>query len=197
MKETILKGTGAILVEDGKQRILVISDLHLRDESDEVYSIIEDTIKLIKKYKANLLIVLGDVYNFGAGGTNVELFDRKISKLVPVQIVLGNHDQEIFPYKIVSDNCCFTHGHINFGETTKKHIFFGHTHAYLDEKRIFLKGVLKNGKKFTLLPVFNKNVGGPDIKDKDILLGYIFSEKLIKECFIYNLDGKKIGKFNI
>ncbi|VVB75691.1 Calcineurin-like phosphoesterase [Candidatus Tiddalikarchaeum anstoanum] len=195
IKETIIPNSGALLVKDGEESILVISDLHFED-NEYVYTIIEMVKRLVKKYTPTSVIVLGDVFNLGQGGVSVEAFDREISKIIPLSITAGNHDFEIFPQMILSDNYAFMHGDTDHCENERTNIVLGHTHPYLKGKRVFLKGVLTDGRNFIILPVFNDKVGGPDIiAEKDMLLGFVFQNDLIKTCDVYDLEGKKIGKY--
>lgn len=192
--ESIIKGTGALLVADGKEKILVISDLHL-SSGEDTYSIIKRLKRLIADTKPTSLVILGDMFNLGGGADEVDKFDLEISKILSVNIVCGNHDVEIFPKMILSNNYCFLHGDKDYSRGENKTLVVGHTHPMFKGKRVFLKGVLKDGRDFILLPVFNELVGGPELSDKSYLLGFIFSQEMIKTADVYDLSGKKIAKW--
>ncbi|MBN1923781.1 MAG: metallophosphoesterase [Nanoarchaeota archaeon] len=195
MSEDIIPGARALLVKDEGVKILVIADLHLKDEDDVVYSLIDKTKSLVKKHKPDILLIAGDIFDFGTGGASVELFEAEISKIVNTKIIMGNHDPDIFPLYLTTNNYVFCHGEFDF-KLPQKNLVMAHTHSFLDNKPVFLKGVLKDGRNFTIIPPFNSKVGGPDIKEKHLLLGFVFNNELIKECLVYNLDGKKIAKLN-
>lgn len=194
MSETIIKGTGAVLVEDGKEKIIALSDLHL-SSMDQTYAIIDSIKGLVKKYKPTSLVVIGDFFNLGHGGEFVDLFDREVSKIIPLNTTMGNHDLEIFPHMVLSDSYCFMHGDNDYCLDERPNLIIGHTHPYFKEKRVFMKGVLTDNRTFIVLPVFNESVGGPDVRDKENLLGFIFRDDLIKNCDVLDLDGKKIFKY--
>ncbi|MDD4353731.1 MAG: metallophosphoesterase [Candidatus Nanoarchaeia archaeon] len=181
----------AVLVSDDNIKILVISDLHLSDEDDLVYDMIKNAKALVKKHKADILIVNGDMLNLHLGGCNLDLFDSELSKIVTVQLMQGNHEPEFFEPVLTTSNYCFCHGDIDY--LVNKNLILGHTHPFYKGKPVFLKGILKSGKEFIILPPFNEECKGPDVlKDKDSLLGFIFQKKLVKICEVYDLFGKKL-----
>ena len=185
----------AALVNDDSIKILVITDLHLSDEDDTVHDIIKRAKALVKKHKPDVLIVNGDMLNFHVGGQSLELFDSELSKIVNVELMQGNHEPEFFEPVLITTNYCFCHGDIDY--MIDKNLILGHTHPFLKGKPVFLKGALKNGKEFLVLPPFNEESEGPDIlKDKDNLLGFVFQEKLVKSCEAYDLSGKKLLDLN-
>ncbi|MFA5303811.1 MAG: metallophosphoesterase [Candidatus Nanoarchaeia archaeon] len=181
----------AVLVDDDNIKILVISDLHLSDEDDLVQDLIKKAKNLVKKYKPKVLIVNGDMLNFHLGGQSLELFDFELSKTVIVELMQGNHEPEFFEPVLVTTNYCFCHGDIDY--LIDKNLVLGHTHPFYKGKPVFLKGTLKNGKEFIILPPFNESCMGPDVyKNKNELLGFVFQEKLAKTCEIIDLTGKKL-----
>jgi metallophosphoesterase superfamily enzyme len=183
----------AVLVEDDKIRILVISDLHLSDEDDLVHDLIKKTKKLVKKHKPNVLIVNGDMLNFHLGGQSLNLFEIELSKLVTVELMQGNHEPEFFEPVLITTNYCFCHGDIDY--LINKNLILGHTHPFFKGNPVFLKGTLKNDKEFIIMPPFNETCKGPDVlKNKNELLGFIFQKKLVKDCEIFDLTGKKISE---
>ncbi|MDD5054137.1 MAG: metallophosphoesterase [Candidatus Nanoarchaeia archaeon] len=185
----------AALVTDDGLKILVISDLHLSDENDVVQDLIKKAKKLVKTHKAEVLIVNGDLLNFHLGGKSLDLFDLELSKIVKVELMQGNHEPEFFEPVLVTTNYCFCHGDIDY--MIDKNLILGHTHPFYKNSPVFLKGILKNGKEFAVLPPFNEELLGPDVeKEKEFLLGFIFQRKLIKTCEIFGLNGKKIKDFN-
>lgn len=181
----------AALVNDDNIKILVISDLHLSDENDLVHDLIKKAKKLVKKHKPNILIINGDMLNFHIGGQSLELFDLELSKLLTVELMQGNHEPEFFEPVLITTNYCFCHGDIDY--LIDKNLILGHTHPFYKGKPVFLKGVLNSGKEFIILPPFNEECQGPDVlKNKNELLGFIFQKKLVKNCEIIDLNGKKL-----
>jgi len=74
MNEEIIKNAGAVLLKIRSKKIIVISDLHLSDETTNINSLISSAKKIVKNAKADLLIVAGDLFNFGMGGEKVDQF---------------------------------------------------------------------------------------------------------------------------
>jgi len=181
----------AALVSDDKIKILVISDLHLSDDDDLVLDLIKKAKALVKKHKADVLIVNGDMLNFHLGGKSLDLFESELSKVATVELMQGNHEPEFFEPVLITTDYCFCHGDIDY--LIDKNLILGHTHAFYKNEPVYLKGTLKNGKEFLILPPFNEELKGPDVeKEKDELLGFIFQRDLVKTCEIIDLNGKKI-----
>ncbi|PIU61033.1 hypothetical protein COS83_05020 [archaeon CG07_land_8_20_14_0_80_38_8] len=193
MNEEIIKNAGAVLLKIRSKKIIVISDLHLSDETTNINSLISSAKKIVKNAKADLLIVAGDLFNFGMGGEKVDNFEKELSKVVKIVVLRGNHDHEMFPPLMKINDCAFMHGDYDYAPDAK-HLIMGHTHPYLKGKRVFLKGVLKDNRTFTILPPFNPEEKGPEITSQEYLLGFIFRKNLIKKCNIHNLEGKLIGE---
>jgi metallophosphoesterase superfamily enzyme len=183
----------AVLVTDDRLKILVISDLHLSDEDDSVQGMLKRAKSLIKKHNPKVLIVDGDMLNFHLGGQSLELFELELSKIVNVELMQGNHEPEFFEPVLATSSYCFCHGDIDY--LVNKNLIMGHTHPFCKGNPVFLKGVLKNGKEFIILPPFNEECVGPDVlKNKNELLGFIFQKKLVKSCEAFGLNGKKVAE---
>jgi len=176
-----IKNEPALLIE--KEKILVVSDLHLGFEY-ELYKkginvpsqtdrILKRIISLIRKTKAEILVILGDVKHDVPGVSYQEMkeipdFFNKLIKKVKVKVCLGNHDTfleklcpdevEIFDSRgFVIGKYGFNHGH---AWPFKKlmgcdYILIGHTHPtiqFIDEfgyrviEQVWLKGKLKKEK---------------------------------------------------
>ena len=165
------------LVVDGKwnskkHRCIAISDLHIGFES-ELYSkgitlnlnlvvdeMVKDIINLIKIYKADSVVILGDLKNTIGSISREEWekvprFFKLISEFVDVYMVPGNHDGNIrflAPSNInmistsglILSDTLFIHGHsmpFSVGSTIKR-IIMGHIHP------IFIKtGSTINGQR--------------------------------------------------
>ncbi len=196
MSVKIIPDTGALLIEEGSKIFLVIADLHFKEESDKVYDIIDKVKELLKKHECTDLIVLGDIYHFQTGGEHVDFFDEELSKMVKIYYVQGNHDLPVFHSLVRTNNYVFMHGDVNLLEKIdeNKTLILAHTHPYYKDRRVFVIGRLKNGQKFYLMPVFNTEQLGPDIREKQHLIGFVFEKELIKkeETIVYNLKGRKI-----
>jgi len=195
MTEEIIPDSRALLVKDGGVKLLVIADLHLTDENEIVYPIIERIKALAKKHKPAMIVVNGDLFNFGTGGASADIFEQEVSKIADLKILMGNHDPEIFPLFLCTKNYCISHGDMDYKQP-QKNLILAHTHPFLKENPVFLKGELSDGRRFTVLPTFNTEEKGPEIEDKEQLLGFIFRKDLIKDCIVYNLKGEKIAKLN-
>ncbi len=191
MGAKILYKDRAVLVEDDGIKILAIADIHLNDEDESVHEIIKRAKLLIKKHKPNFLVIDGDMLNFHIGGESLDLLDIELSKMVNVLLMQGNHEPEFFEPALATTNYCFCHGNIDY--QIDKNLILGHTHPFFNGEPVFLKGTLKNGKEFIVLPPFNEESLGPDVKEsKDDLMGFIFQNKLVKSCEAYSLEGKKL-----
>ncbi len=141
-----------------KHRCIAISDLHIGFES-ELYSkgitlnlnlivdeMVKDIINLIKKHKADSVVILGDLKNTIGSISKEEWekvprFFKLISEYADVYMVPGNHDSNIrflTPNNInmistsglVLDDTLFIHGHsMPFsGGSIIKRIIMGHIH---------------------------------------------------------------------
>jgi metallophosphoesterase superfamily enzyme len=196
MSIEIIPDTGAIVVDD-RRRFMVLADLHFTDESDIVYDIVDKVKKLLKQYNCTELVVLGDIYHFRTGGEHVDYFDNELSEVTNIHYVQGNHDLPVFLSYIGTDRYFLTHGHLTINDEKNRILVVAHTHPYYKDKRVFIIGELKDGTNFYLLPVFNPEQLGPDVRQKNLLIGLIFDEDMInaKKTFIHGLDGKKIAKW--
>lgn len=193
VKIEVIPNKKALLLQEKDKKIIVISDIHLDDNNDDVYDIIKELKELIKKHKPNILIIDGDIFNFGKGIDNVNILEKELHSLVQLEFTLGNHDLNIFPPFIFTDSVCFCHGDYEY-DLKHKILIVGHSHPYYKKKKVFLHGFLKDNREFWVLPTFNDKVGGPEVSSKRDLIGFIFEKNLIKSCDIVNLKGKVIGK---
>lgn len=167
----------AALVVDGKwnfkrHKCIVVSDLHIGFESELYFKgitlnlnlivdeMVNDIIDIIKTYKADSVIILGDLKNTVGSinkeeWQNVPRFFKLISQFAKVYMVPGNHDSNIrflAPSNITMistsgltlDDTLFIHGHsmpFQVGSTIKR-IVMGHIHP------IFIKtGSTINGQR--------------------------------------------------
>jgi len=106
-----VKSTQALLVSEGSERSLIISDLHIGWEISliqegfhfptQMNKILERIFKLLDAYKPSRLIILGDVKHTVSG---IELeewrdipafFESLLEKIEDITVVPGNHDGNI------------------------------------------------------------------------------------------------------
>ena len=100
-------GAPALIVRIGRERTLVVADLHLGTEGElakkgislpsQIHNVEARLIKLIKKRGANRLIFLGDIkHNVPIASwqewRELPGFFEDLEKLVQVEVVRGNHD---------------------------------------------------------------------------------------------------------
>jgi len=128
----------AILLQENKNRALVVSDIHIGWErllSQKGVHIPSQTLKiknmllrLIKETKPNQLIVLGDIKD-AIISTSMEerkdiseFFEKIQEKVTDIQVVLGNHDGNLKPILPKSINIVSPTG-IIFGDVG---LFHGH-----------------------------------------------------------------------
>lgn len=144
----------ALYIEE--EKILVVADLHIGIEielnelglhsSSQTSSMIKRLISLIKKYKPEMIILLGDikhdiVSSTAQERTDVKRFLKEIKSFGSIHILPGNHDGNIhrlihpeihlhtsngFAYK----NIGFIHGHRWPNKDVMKceNVIIGHTH---------------------------------------------------------------------
>ncbi|MDI3502661.1 MAG: uncharacterized protein PWR13_726 [Archaeoglobi archaeon] len=139
MKLTPVYGKPALLLE-GKERYIVIADLHVGIEREWMRRISrrilerlkEDISEILKRKECENLIILGDLKHTVEGATRedervIRNFLEELSSLSDVIIVKGNHDggiEEISPENIeIKDSRGFRieevallHGHASPGE---------------------------------------------------------------------------------
>jgi metallophosphoesterase superfamily enzyme len=186
----------AVLVADDNLKILVISDLHLSDDDDSAHIMLKRAKSLVKKYRPDFLVLNGDMLNFHLGGQSLDLLDFELSKLTNVELMQGNHEPEFFEPVLATSNYCFCHGDIDY--MIDKNLILGHTHPFFGGEPVFLKGTMKSGREFIVLPPFNEECVGPDIlKNRDELLGFIFQKDLVKNCEAFDLKGKKVAQLKV
>lgn len=198
MAEEIIPDSKALLLKDDGEVLLIVADLHFKDSEEEyVNKTIKELNKLVKEYKPDLLVINGDVFDFGTGGEKVDYFINEMTKSVNVIVLQGNHDPSVFPPYYLTKNYCISHGDYDY-KTEKKNLILAHTHPLLDDKKVFVKGELKDKRKFIILPAYKDKVHGADVKEQSVTLGFIFTQELIKKGVIYDLKGRKVArvKFN-
>ena len=141
---------------------LVIADLHIGIEYEywksgvKIPSYLEKTIpkleKLIKKNRIRKLLILGDVKHKVPGTSWQEIkelpyFLRHFAKLTELEIIPGNHDDQIEKYMIkgikihprngiLIDGIYFTHGHTwpSKDFLKAKYLVMGHVHPGIEFK---------------------------------------------------------------
>ena len=107
MKATPIYGAPALKIKSAKENALVVADLHMGIESElasrgvvlpsQVQKIKEQLLELIERERPKRLIFLGDVKHNVPIATwqewrELPAFFEELTKLVQVDVVLGNHD---------------------------------------------------------------------------------------------------------
>lgn len=158
------------LVLEGKNRSIVITDLHIGFESslfaNNIFvgknTTIQETInrieEIIEKTKADSLILLGDVKSSIKSiakneWDEVPLFFKKMSDRVETILVPGNHDaniQKLVPEEVtlvsstglVIENILLTHGHTMPSENFSNvdKIIMGHVHPVFFQDESVING---------------------------------------------------------
>ncbi len=158
------------LIIEGKERGLVITDLHIGFESNffrnDIFigkntatsEILKDVIDIVDEEKPDYLIFLGDVKSSIRTISKLEWdeipnFMRKISDRIETIVVPGNHDANIQrvipesikvsnPYGMVVENLLLTHGHTMPLETFSgvDKIIMGHIHPVFFQEDSVLNG---------------------------------------------------------
>ena len=171
LKIRIVPSQPALMLE-GKNRSLVITDLHIGFESslfgNNIFvgknTTIQETIncieEILEKTKADSLILLGDIKSSIKSiakneWSEVPLFFKKMSDKVETILVPGNHDaniQKLVPdgvtqvssTGVVIENILLTHGHTMPSENFSNvdRIIMGHVHPVF-----FQDGSVINGKR--------------------------------------------------
>jgi len=169
VKIRIVPSQPALMLE-GKNRRLVITDLHIGFESslfgNNIFvgknTTIQETIncieEILEKTKANSLILLGDVKSSIKSiskneWNEVPLFFKKMSEKVDTILVPGNHDaniQKLVPDEVtlasstgvVIENILLTHGHTVPSENFSNvdKIIMGHIHPVFFQDESVING---------------------------------------------------------
>ena len=169
VKIRIVPSQPALMLE-GKNRSLVITDLHIGFESslfgNNIFvgknTTIQETIncieEILEKTKANSLILLGDVKSSIKSiakneWSEVPLFFKKMSDKVETILIPGNHDaniQKLVPDGVtqisstglVIENILLTHGHTMPSENFSNvdRIIMGHLHPVFFQDESVING---------------------------------------------------------
>ena len=169
VKIRIVPSQPALMLE-GKNRSLIITDLHIGFESslfgNNIFvgknTTIQETInsieEILEKTKANSLILLGDVKSSIKSiakneWSEVPLFFKKMSEKVETILVPGNHDaniQKLVPDEVtlvsstgvVIENILLTHGHTMPSENFSNvdRIIMGHLHPVFFQDESVING---------------------------------------------------------
>jgi len=169
VKIRIVSSQPALMLE-GKNRSLIITDLHIGFESslfgNNIFvgknTTIQETIncieEILEKTKANSLILLGDVKSSIKSiskneWNEVPLFFKKMSEKVETILVPGNHDaniQKLVPDEVtlvsstgvVIENILLTHGHTVPSENFSNvdKIIMGHIHPVFFQDESVING---------------------------------------------------------
>jgi len=169
LKIRIVPSQPALMLE-GKNRSLIITDLHIGFESslfgNNIFvgknTTIQETInsieEILEKTKANSLILLGDVKSSIKSiakneWSEVPLFFKKMSDKVETILIPGNHDaniQKLVPDGVtqisstglVIENILLTHGHTMPSENFSNvdRIIMGHLHPVFFQDESVING---------------------------------------------------------
>ncbi len=170
MVETKIVPFKPALILEGKNRSLVVTDLHIGFESilssKNIFvgknTILQETIKelesIIESSKVNSLILLGDIKSSiksiaKSEWDEIPLFFKKMNNLVDTILVPGNHDaniQKLVPNEItlisstglIVENTLLTHGHTLPTENFSQvdRIIMGHVHPVFFQEESVLNG---------------------------------------------------------
>jgi putative SbcD/Mre11-related phosphoesterase len=198
-------------------KVLVIADLHIGIEiemaraglkmPDLTERLAERVEQLIKSTQAKRLVILGDLKHRIAGASfreekGIKNFVGRISKIVDIELVPGNHDGplsllkglKVCPVKgIKIGNCWLTHGHTKLPKIDCKTVIIGHSHPHIEfrdklgytwTEPVWVDGRIGR-KRLIVMPAFGF-VGGVAV-NRQGLLGPIGKRAKIEK--LYLLDG--------
>ena len=170
MVQTRLVNNYPALIIEGKEKYLVITDLHLGFEGNlsqnniflgkntTVNESIKEVEKILVKTKPDSLILLGDIKSGIKSITKTEwndvpVFLEKIKKQISVTIIPGNHDaniEKLIPEGIslatskgmIIEDALLTHGHTMPTEnfSSVNKIIMGHVHPVFFEEKSIING---------------------------------------------------------
>ncbi len=225
-----------------KEKAVVIADLHLCIEFEyrlqginipvQTSNILKRVETLIDKNNANKLIIVGDLKHVISLGNRenkylmekerkeVRFFLKKLSEIVDIIIVKGNHDvflrskrADIYNSRgFKMGDISFAHGHAWPSQKlmSGKNIIFAHLHPVIKiksgygyyTKPCWVKGKVKKNlnrykrwnekMNFIIMPSFNLLCGGTAI-NAEKLEGVIPKIADIENSSVYLLDGTNLG----
>ena len=170
MVQTRLVNNYPALIIEGKEKNLVITDLHLGFESNlsqnniflgkntTINESIKEVEKILAKTKPDSLILLGDIKSGIKSITKTEwndvpVFLEKIKKQVSMTIIPGNHDaniEKLIPEGIslatskgiIIEDALLTHGHTIPTEnfSSVNKIIMGHVHPVFFQEKSIING---------------------------------------------------------
>ena len=170
MVQTRLVNNYPALIIEGKEKYLVITDLHLGFEGNlsqnniflgkntSVNESIKEVEKILVKTKPDSLILLGDIKSGIKSITKTEwndvpVFLEKIKKQISVTIIPGNHDaniEKLIPEGIslatskgmIIEDILLTHGHTIPTEnfSSVNKIIMGHVHPVFFQEKSIING---------------------------------------------------------
>ena len=170
MVQTRLVNNYPALIIEGKEKNLVITDLHLGFEDNlsqnniflgkntTVNESIKEVEKILVKTKPDSLILLGDIKSGIKSITKTEwndvpVFLEKIKKQISVTIIPGNHDaniEKLIPEGIslatskgiIIEDVLLTHGHTMPTEnfSSVNKIIMGHVHPVFFQEKSIING---------------------------------------------------------
>ena len=131
----------ALLFEEGSQRTVIITDLHIGWENElasrgihlpsQTSKLKQKLFRILDKYKPNSLILLGDVkqaipkISLEEWEDVPELFEDILEKISDISVIQGNHDGDLEPL-LPSAVKVFPPDGIIIGENIKIGLFHGH-----------------------------------------------------------------------
>ena len=170
MVQTRLVNNYPALIIEGKEKYLVITDLHLGFEGNlsqnniflgkntSVNESVKEVEKILVKTKPDSLILLGDIKSGIKSITKTEwndvpVFLEKIKKQISVTIIPGNHDaniEKLIPEGIslatskgmIIEDILLTHGHTIPTEnfSSVNKIIMGHVHPVFFQEKSIING---------------------------------------------------------
>ena len=199
----------ALLIE-GKERTLVVADLHLGYEHELLKSGINmpnqtknihmEIEQIICDSCAENLIFLGDLKHNIPNISAIEA--RSIPRFmdfdIPFELVKGNHDGNIEnltgltakPFVQLGD-ILLTHGHMNIPDVEFRTLIVGHSHPAIEitdelgrrtKEKCWIRGIFPSGHELIVMPAFNPLITGIPFNRKDARIpGSIFKRFSIEE----------------
>jgi putative SbcD/Mre11-related phosphoesterase len=155
------------LLLKGRNRILVVADLHIGIGGYVDPEIVNSVIDLYEYCMADELVVVGDFkHSIAARWREVKEFLR-LEKEVELTFVKGNHDGGLKgTMELEFGKLCLLHGHVK-PKTECKRLIIGHVHpaVYIEhgaggiKERVWIEGkveIVGKKRELTILPAFNE-----------------------------------------
>lgn len=221
----------AVLIAEGGRRVMVVADVHLGIEYElwlgganvpsQTGRLLDRLLALIEAHGPERLVVLGDLkHNVPRTSwqerVEVPGFIRRLSEVVEVILVPGNHDTGLRdlapeaevcePEGIVLDGVGYFHGHTWPGPEviSARRIVTAHLHPSIRlvdplgasrSERVWARASLKeSGSEIIVMPAFNPLCGSLPLNEMDDEKGPLMKLVDLSRASIYLLDGTYLGR---